>query len=198
MKTFWDERYSSAEYVYGESPNAFFKAQLEQLTPGTLLLPCEGEGRNAVFAAGKGWLVEAFDQSEAGRTKALQLAERKGLNIHYQIGDWLEMTYPEASFDVIALVFAHLPAALRTAAHQQVIPYLKPGGVLILEGFNKAQLQYQTGGPRDLAMLFSEAELRHDFAALDILELYETEVELDEGVFHQGKAAVIRMVGRRL
>ncbi len=94
MKSFWDERYAAPEYVYGETPNAFFKAQLEKLSPGRLLLPCEGEGRNAVFAAQMGWEVAAFDQSEMGRDKALRLAERKAVQINYQICDWSEASYP--------------------------------------------------------------------------------------------------------
>lgn len=197
MKSFWDERYAATEYVYGETPNAFFKAQLEKLSPGRLLLPCEGEGRNAVYAAQMGWEVEAFDQSEAGRDKALRLAESKSVQLNYQVCDWSEARYPAASFDAIALIFAHLPADIRKAAHQQLIPYLKPGGTLILEGFNPRQLQYQTGGPKDPAMLFTEAILRQDFADLELLELYETEEELDEGLYHSGRAAVIRLVGRK-
>lgn len=196
MKSFWDERYAAPEYVYGETPNAFFKAQLEKLSPGRLLLPCEGEGRNAVYAAQMGWEVEAFDQSEMGREKALRLAERKGVHFNYQICDWSEASYPAASFDAIALIFAHLPAAIRSTAHQQLLPYLKPGGMLILEGFNPRQLQFQTGGPKDPAMLFTEATLRQDFAELELLELYETEEELDEGPYHSGRAAVIRLVGK--
>lgn len=197
MKSFWDERFSAPEYIYGEKPNAFFAEQLAQLKPGKLLLPCEGEGRNAVYAAELGWEVEAFDQSEAGCTKATNLAEQKGVSIQYQIGDWLGLSYPLASFDVIALVFAHLPEPLRRAGHQHLLPFLKPGGLLILEGFNKNQIQFNSGGPRDPQMLFAPAELREDFAELDILTVEEKEVELDEGAYHQGRAAVIRLVGRK-
>lgn len=198
MKSFWDERFSTSEYIYGEKPNAFFAEQLAQLKPGKLLLPCEGEGRNAVYAAEWGWEVDAFDQSEAGCIKAMNLAKRKSLSIHYQLGDWFELTYPLASFDAIALVFAHLPESLRRVGHRHLLPFLKPGGFLILEGFNKAQLQFNSGGPRDPQMLFAPTDLREDFAALDIVLLEEKEVELDEGAYHQGKAAVIRLIGRKL
>jgi len=78
MIDFWNARYAAAEYAYGTEPNAFFKAQLDQLTPGRLLLPAEGEGRNAVYAAKKGWEVVAFDQSDAGQKKALKLAKETG------------------------------------------------------------------------------------------------------------------------
>ena len=68
----------SEEYVYGTEPNQFFKEQLQKIIPaGKLLLPGEGEGRNAVYAAKLGWMVDAFDQSSVARTKALNLAKEK-------------------------------------------------------------------------------------------------------------------------
>ena len=76
MKQFWDERYAEPHFVYGEAPNVFFENSLKDLSAGKILLPCEGEGRQAVHAAAQGWEVLAFDQSSAGRDKALQLAEK--------------------------------------------------------------------------------------------------------------------------
>ena len=64
MKEFWNERYAEPEFAYGVLPNDFFKNQLDKLKPGSILLVCEGEGRNAVYAAKNGWKVEAFDSSE--------------------------------------------------------------------------------------------------------------------------------------
>ena len=49
MINFWDDRYSQPEYVYGVKPNEFFAEQIQKLTPGEIILPCEGEGRNAVL-----------------------------------------------------------------------------------------------------------------------------------------------------
>jgi hypothetical protein len=63
MNNFWDERYADEEYVYGTTPNQYFKQELEKLTPGKILLPGEGEGRNAVFAATQGWKVTARSKS---------------------------------------------------------------------------------------------------------------------------------------
>lgn len=81
MNNIWNERYGKEEYVYGEEPNVFFAAQLTKLQNGVIILPCEGEGRNAVYAASQGWKVNAFDTSEAGKTKAIQLASNKGVTI---------------------------------------------------------------------------------------------------------------------
>jgi hypothetical protein len=87
MQQFWDQRYQESEWVYGEAPNAFFKAFIDQQPPGTLLLPAEGEGRNAIYAASKGWTVEAFDFSPVAREKALAGAAAKGVKIRYDLQD---------------------------------------------------------------------------------------------------------------
>ena len=73
---FWNERFGKEEFIYGTEPNQFFKEQLQNLEIGTLLLPAEGEGRNAVYAATQGWEVSAFDISEQGRVKAIFLAKQ--------------------------------------------------------------------------------------------------------------------------
>jgi len=95
LQQFWDERYSQPEYAYGREPNVFFREQIEPLQPGRLLMPAEGEGRNGVYAARKGWVVDAFDISEKGREKALRLAEEMGVAIHYQVGIWIVYPFPK-------------------------------------------------------------------------------------------------------
>lgn len=201
MKQFWDERYREAGFAYGVHPNAFFKSQLEKLPAGRLLLPAEGEGRNAVFAAGLGWEVNAFDQSSAGRDKALQLAQDLGVAIHYAVHEFRDLEFARESFDAIALIYAHFPEALRLQYHQMLLPLLKPGGHFIVEGFSKAQLtyqqQYQSGGPQDPGMLYDLPMLQSDFGSLEILSLEEQEIELEEGKYHVGKAGVIRMLARK-
>ena len=113
MKQFWDERYSSKAYAYGTEPNAFFKEKLSIIPPGKLLLPAEGEGRNAVFAAMQGWEVTAFDQSKEGKRKALLLAGEKGVKLDYLVGTLEDMAFEAESFDAIGLVYAHFPAELK-------------------------------------------------------------------------------------
>ncbi len=197
MKAFWNQRYDEPEYAYGTQPNLFFKDQLDQLTPGKLLMPAEGEGRNAVYAAGKGWEVTAFDSSSSGQKKALQLAQEKKVTLNYVVADALEIVFPEASFDAVGLIFVHLPPDLRSIFHQKVVSWLKPGGTLILEGFSTDQLHHPSGGPREPAMLFSTAILREDFGTLQSLHIEEMITTLDEGRYHVGSAAVIRAVGTR-
>jgi len=194
MSNPWNERYSQTEYVYGETPNSFFTEQLDQLKPGTLLLPCEGEGRNAVYAVRQGWNVMAYDSSEVGKNKAMQLAAKHSVAFDYQIDDATTINFPENSMDVIAFIYAHFPPAIRQTIHRNAIAWLKPGGKIILEAFNLLQRHNTSGGPKDPTMLYSVLMLKEDFAGLDIELLQTKEVNLNEGKYHEGKADVIRMV----
>jgi len=193
--TMWNQRYAADEYVYGTSPNQFFRIELDKLIPGKLLLPAEGEGRNSVYAASLGWRVTAFDTSTEGRKKALRLAEQKGVHIQYQLAGYNQVLLPEEHFDCVAMVYAHASAADRSQRHRRMLSFLKPGGTFILEGFSKEQIHNRTGGPRNVEMLFSEEELRTDFHELSELNIWKEEIELQEGPFHNGQASVIRLVG---
>jgi cyclopropane fatty-acyl-phospholipid synthase-like methyltransferase len=197
MNNFWDERFSSEEYVYGIEPNNFLKEELQKLTPGKLLLPGEGEGRNAVFAAKSGWHVTAFDPSIEGKKKAEKLAQLLQVEFEYLIHSYDTIELKDESFDCIGLVFTHMPAAKRNSYHQKLTSYLKAGGTLILEGFSKKQIKNNTGGPQDIGMLFSKEELQADFGNFAKLQITEQEVVLDEGSFHKGRADVIRLVATK-
>lgn len=197
MSDFWNVRYATDEYVYGTEPNSFFRENLLKLTPGKILLPAEGEGRNAVFAAKQGWQVTAFDNSIEGQRKALQLADKEGVSISYLIDSYDSANFPFEYFDCIPLIYTHMPHDKRTVYHQKLASFLKPGGSLILEGFSKNQLQFNSGGPKDYGMLFSVEELKSDFSEFNIIKAEETEIELKEGVFHDGKASVIRLFATR-
>lgn len=196
--SFWNERYSQRDFVYGESPNVFFAEVLSSLKPGNIILPCDGEGRNAVFASTKGWNVQAFDLSEAGKLKADHLALKYGTVIQFQITDALLATYPENSADVVALIYTHLPPMVRETLHQNIIKWLKPGGKVILETFCPEQLKNSSGGPKDINMLYTKEVLSSDFKDLSIELLDYAQIELSEGKFHEGPADVIRMIATKI
>ena len=168
---FWNGRYKSASYIYGTEPNEFFRKQLEKLKVGSILLPAEGEGRNAVYAAGQGWSVTAFDISTIGREKALRLALNKKVNLTYEVCDVTEFQTTQR-FDVVGVMFAHFPKQIRKQAYQN-----------------------SSGGPKNLEMLFSIEEIRNEFSGLKFEFLEQQTIQLDEGEHHQGKAEVIRFVG---
>lgn len=197
MNNFWDTRYDTPQYVYGKEPNRFFESEIAKLTPGRLLLPGEGEGRNAVFAAYAGWNVDAFDQSEVGAVKSRDLASEKGVEINYRVSQMESYPFGVEKFDVVGLIFFHLPPPLRRKLHQQVIGSLKPGGQVILEAFHTSQLANNTGGPQSPEMLYDRETIMTDFAQLDTLMYTEMHISLDEGPFHQGGANVIRYSGKK-
>ncbi|WP_018343752.1 class I SAM-dependent methyltransferase [Cytophaga aurantiaca] len=198
----WNERYSNEAFAYGEEPNAYLKEQLEKLNPAVILFPAEGEGRNAVFAARLGWDVSAFDISNEGKKKALQLAEKNKVKIDYKVGELSSLNYNAEQFDVLALIYAHFPAAIKSGLHKELSTYLRKGGIVIFEAFSKNNLQYvaknpKVGGPKEMDMLFSIDEIKSDFLDFEIIELEEKIIELNEGEFHNGTGSVIRFVGRK-
>ncbi len=198
----WNERYSKEEFAYGKQPNNYLKEQLEKLDTGKILFPAEGEGRNAVFAAGPDWTVSAFDISAEGKKKAMLLAAANKVTIDYRVGELPALDYKNEEFDAIALIYAHFPAALKSVYHKTLDTYLRKGGILIFEAFSKKHIDYlarneKIGGPKDSGMLFSMDEIKSDFANYEIIELAEKEIELKEGLFHNGTGSVIRFVGRK-
>lgn len=202
-KNFWNERYAEEDYAYGHHPNEFLRQTLSSYTPGKILFPAEGEGRNAVYAAQLGWEVTAFDVSQSGQQKALSLAQKHHVNIQYQVGELSELDYPAQSFDAIALIFAHFPGNQKSELHRQLLRLLKPSGVVILEAFSKTHLDFQAknaavGGPKEISMLHSTEEMRADFEGCTFLQLTEEKVILNEGKYHNGESSVIRMIGLKV
>lgn len=198
----WDDRYSSEEFAYGEEPNNYLRDQLEKLNPGSILFPAEGEGRNAIFAAKSGWKVSAFDISEEGKNKALKLADANNVSIDYQVGELVTLDFQQEQFDTIALIYAHFPAEIKSAIHRQLDKLLRKNGIIIFEAFSKKHLEYlaineKVGGPKDIESLFSIEEIKADFPDYEIIELEEKEIELNEGLFHNGTASVIRFIGKK-
>lgn len=197
MKDFWNQRYQREEYVYGEAPNPFFKQWIDTLPAGRILLPAEGEGRNAVYAARRGWQVDAFDFSEAGREKALALANQYRASINYTITDYNNVSILPETYDAVALIYAHMPSSIRRRIHCACAAALKNGGQLALEAFTKEQLQRDSGGPKNPDMLYTPDELREDFADLEILRLEQLDIERREGLFHQGPACLVQLIAQR-
>ncbi|MFB9055689.1 class I SAM-dependent methyltransferase [Mariniflexile ostreae] len=201
MKDMWDNRYRTDDYAYGIAPNVFFKNVLDHYQlKGNILLPAEGEGRNAVYAAKKGLEVTAFDISLEGQKKAFKLCIQEHVKIKYHVGDFFNLDAINHTYDATALIFAHFPPHLLSKYHKKIVELMRPHGMIILEGFSKKHLKLQkenpnVGGPNNIDMLFSKDSIRKDFLNFDIIQLEEKEVELIEGTFHNGLASVIRFIG---
>lgn len=194
MKDFWNERYAEDEFVYGTEPNRFFKEQLDKLEPGSILLPADGEGRNSVYAATRGWDVTAVDYSQSGRKKALDLASENSVEITYDIADLSEYDFGVNRFDATAFIYVHLPRTIIKDVYAHIIKSLKPEAPIIVEVYSVNQLGRDSGGPKDERVLYTEEKLRELLSGTNIEWMEEMEIDLKEGKYHVGKAMVIRAV----
>ena len=194
----WDERFSQAEPVYGQEPNAHLRAQAPRLKPGAkVLVPGDGYGRNGLWLAKQGFQVHTVDLSPVGVERARKAAHAANLNMSIELADLSAWKWPVATFDAVASIFLHLPPELRANTHSRMLDALHPAGIVILEAFTPTQLQHSSGGPKQMELLYTAEILRLDFAAAEILELQESEVQLAEGRMHRGPAAVVRAVFRK-
>ncbi len=195
---FWNEKYAEETFVYGTNPNVWLEENLPTLTKGSILFPAEGEGRNAVYAAKSGWEVTAFDFSKEGKKKAMLLAQQNQVDLDYHIASADEVNF-ERTFNSICFSFSHFPAAIKIGAYQHLEQFLEKGGTVILELFAKEQAQYQeisnSGGPRDMAMLWSKEEVLQALPNIEWQSLEVVVYHLNEGPGHQGEGAVIRGIG---
>jgi SAM-dependent methyltransferase len=192
----WDARYDQGGFFYGREPNYYVARKLKGGGPKRVLLLAEGEGRNAVFAAGLGHEVTAVDNSAVGRAKALTLAAEKGVTIDYRLADVVAEPWDQEKWDVIVLCFVHLPPADMVQVHRRVAACLEPGGTLLLNSFAKAQFGRDSGGPPRLEWLHDLVELMDQFPGLSLMG-EEKEVHLEEGTGHRGPAMVIEMKGKK-
>lgn len=188
----WDSTYSTDEYVYGKLPNEFLSQHAESLPKGRILLIGEGEGRNAVFLAAKGYSVTAVDISTVGLEKAQQLAHESGVSIETECADLDTYDLGEHCWDGIVSIFCHLPSIVRKTLHQRVQTALKPSGVFMIEGYTPEQLNFKTGGPPKIDMMLSKEILTSELFGLNFIHLAELEREVIEGKKHFGMAAVVQ------
>ena len=192
----WNERYSSDDFAYGTEPNAFLVQNAKILT-GPVLSLAEGEGRNAVFLASLGLEVLGVDGSEAGLAKAQRLAASRGLTIRTEVADLATYEPPANVYGSVVSISAHLPSAVRKRLYPLVERSLKPGGIILLEAYSKAQIARDTGGPRDLDMLMASEDLEKEFPNCEPILSREIEREVVEGKFHTGLASVVQFIARK-
>ncbi len=194
----WDERYSASGYFYGKEPNDTLREWHTAIPAGGAVLSLgEGEGRNAVFLAERGYRVVALDQSAKGLEKARRLAAERQVAIDTIVADLEGYTIEPQCWDGIVSIWCHLPSALRCVVHRQAIAGLKPNGVFILEAYTPDQIGRGTGGPKSVDLLPTLAQLRQELAGLDFVHAVEQQRDVHEGGAHSGLSASVRLVARR-
>lgn len=187
----WDQLYSNEDYVFSTSPNIYLASKLALLPPGKLLLPGDGEGRNAVYAAQNGWEVDAFDLSEVGMEKALNLAKRNKVPVHFSVSDVNSFEFSTHSYDALGLVFVHFMPEERRVLHQKLSQALKKGGYLILTGFSRL-----VGVPANIT--FELSEIREDFKDFEWIECKKEVEVLNEGRMIQGVGEVVKIFAKKI
>jgi 2-polyprenyl-3-methyl-5-hydroxy-6-metoxy-1,4-benzoquinol methylase len=195
----WNARYSSEDWFYGREPNAYLREKAALLTPrGRVLCVADGEGRNSVWLAQQGFEVQAFDLADVAVVKARRLAAEAGVAVDHQVCDFDGWAWQPGACDAVVAIFIQFAdPAMRTRQFRQLQAALKPGGLLVLQGYTPRQLELKTGGPGVLSHLYTAALLREAFAAMDIVELVEYEAVLDEGPRHRGLSALAGLVARK-
>ncbi|QKT03852.1 class I SAM-dependent methyltransferase [Ectothiorhodospiraceae bacterium 2226] len=197
MSLSWNERYAEPGYAYGTEPNTFVVSVADRIPPGPVLSLGEGEGRNAVYLAGRGHDVTAVDASDVGLAKARQLAAEAGVTVATEVADLADFELGEGAWSAIVSIFCHVPPPVRRRVHGALARALAPGGLFVFEAYGPEQLQHGTGGPRDLAFLPDLDTLLAELGDLEIVSAQALEREVREGRYHTGPGAVIQILARR-
>lgn len=199
MMTVWDERYATDDYLFGTAPNACLLAQRHLLMPGmSCLAVADGEGRNGVWLAEQGLQVLAVDASVVAQEKAKKLAAQRGVQLQFELADLAQWEWGENKYDVVAAIFIQFaPPKLREQMFANIKCCLKPGGLLLLQGYTPRQLEYGTGGPPSAENMYTEALLRDAFSDMQWLHFAEHDDVIHEGAGHHGMSALIDLVARK-
>jgi hypothetical protein len=195
--TDWDARYAEPGWAFGTEPNDFLRDHAQHIPRGRVLCVAEGEGRNAVWLAGRGYDVTGVDSSSTGLEKAKALASERGVSITTVVADLESYVIEPDAWQGIVSIFAHVPTELRRRVHAAVVAGLAPGGVLLLEAYRPDQIGRGTGGPREDDRMVNLERLRNEVGALEWLVAREMEREVIEGHRHSGVSSVVQLVARK-
>ncbi len=199
MSNFWDERFSEEGLAYGENANDFLKDKYNLFkSGGNILCIAEGEGRNAIFLAQKGFHVTSMDQSRIGIEKMIKRAQELNLSLKTHVSDLSDFNFGENHWDGVVSIFGHLPEELRKKVHSKIIKSLKPHGLFLFEAYTPKQLEFGTGGPKDISMLLTEEIIKSELSALKTIHLSNVIRDIFEGKYHTGKSSVIQYIGEKV
>lgn len=197
----WSARYREAgdDYLFGTAPNKFLAAQSDYFGDGVSVLSvADGEGRNSVWLAEQGCAVTATEISPVALEKAAKLARGRHVAVNLMQADILNWTWPQNAFDVVVGIFIQFAGpAERPRLLAGMKEAVKPGGLLLLQGYTPDQLKFRTGGPSAAENLYTAALLREAFADWEIVLLHEHEDVIEEGRAHAGHSALIDLMARK-
>ncbi len=195
----WNKRFENAALIFGAEPNEYLRSKASLLTPGgRVLCVADGEGRNSVWLAQQRHRVDAFDIAANGVAKARKLAADAGVSVNYSVADCDAWAWPADTYDAVLAIFVQFAdPPMRGRLFANMARALRPGGLLVVQGYTPKQLEYKTGGPPILSHLYTDPMLRELLSALEIVELHSYEAELTEGTQHHGRSALLGAVARK-
>jgi cyclopropane fatty-acyl-phospholipid synthase-like methyltransferase len=195
----WNKRFARDDFLFGEQPNAFLRAQAHRLRPGdSVLCVADGEGRNSVWLAEQALVVTAFDFAPNAVAKAKRLAEKRGVQARHQIGDAYSWAWRAAQYDAVVAIFIQfLPPGERDDVFAGMQSAVRPGGLFLLEGYRPEQVDYATGGPPRREHMYTREWLERIFSGWSILALDAYDTVIREGQAHNGMSALIDLVARK-
>lgn len=180
----WDRRYEERPLLWSAEPNLFLVSEVGAMPPGRALdLGC-GEGRNAVWLAERGWQVTGVDFSPVALQRARQAAAERGVSLTLIEADLAQWAPPEQVFELVCLLYLHLPAGDLRRVLDAACSALAPGGTLLVVGHDRSNLEGGHGGPSDPAVLYTPEEIAENLTgvAVEKAERVRRAVETDEGM----------------
>jgi SAM-dependent methyltransferase len=164
----WDKRYAAVENLWAVEPNRFLVAEVSELAPGRALDLACGEGQNAIWLASLGWKVLGVDYSEVAIAKARARAEREGVAAEFTRADLVEYEPERSAYDLVVVLYLHIPSSQRGAVHAKASAALAPGGTFVLLGHDLRNLTEGVGGPSDPDILYTADEIAAELPGLEI------------------------------
>lgn len=182
----WDERYAAQDLVWSAEPNRFVVEELQALEPGRAVDLACGEGRNAIWLAGRGWQVTGVDFSGAALEKARRLAGDRAVTwVQADATTWAE----PGSYDLALLAYLQLPAEERGRAVRNALAAVRPGGTFFLVAHDRTNLDEGTGGPQDPAVLYTAEDVLDDLgeATFEVVRAERVAREVSAADEHGGE-----------
>ena len=176
---YWDARFKEPGYAYGIDANDFLVSVVGKFPVGDALCLCEGEGRNSTYLAGRGFRVTAVDFSTVALSKAMALANARGVNIKTQCADLADFDPGKSQWDLVTMIFGQPESAIRRALYARIKDCLRPGGAFVLETKSEQDATADSRYP-------GSAILRAELIGLDFEIAQDQSRMLKEGRYHDG------------
>ena len=194
----WDQRFSIDDYLFGKEPaQALLKLEKYLVPKGETLVIADGEGRNSVYLASKGFKVTASDYSKVASRKARALADKKNVEANYRVEDFFDIIWSEKQYDnVVGICFQFVPQEKINEVLLGLKAATKKGGTLLVHGYTPKQINFGTGGPKDVSLMYTKETFTGLFDENDIILIEEYQASLSEGVGNNGQSAMIDFVAK--